>query len=375
MSVSYGGDSIVFADGSVNASGFIGHRNRIINGAMVIDQRNAGASVTPNNAYTLDRWNGIQTTASKFSVQQNAGSVTPPAGFTKYLGITSLSAYAVTSSDYYQLKQAIEGHNVADLNWGTASANSITVSFWVRSSLSGSFGLSIKWGSSSANQRSYPILYTISATNTWEYKTIIIPGDTTMAAGGFETGASSGIQVQFSLGGGATNAGPSGSWAGTNYQTVVGETSVVGTSGATWYVTGVQLERGSAASSFEYRSYGAELALCQRYCFALISTGENNSTFGGFWRVATGKLVVPISFPVVMRANPTCSIPAGNNSWSVEDGVNPYTGTPTLERPNPYNVMVNIPLGSNPSFSSGYATAAHMFAATGAVCLLASAEL
>ena len=253
--------------GTGTTTGYYGFKNRIINGAMVIDQRNAGASVTPTSGqYTLDRWSAIQAGAtSKFSAQQNAGSVTPPAGFTKYLGITSLSAYAVTSSDYYQLKQILEGYNVADLNWGTASANSITVSFWVRSSLSGSFGLSIKWGGSSANQRSYPILYTISATNTWEYKTIIIPGDTTMAAGGFETGASSGIQIQFSLGGGATNAGPSGSWAGANYQTVVGDTSVVGTNGATFYITGVQLEKGSTATSFDYRPYGTEFDLCRRY--------------------------------------------------------------------------------------------------------------
>jgi len=139
------------------------------------------------------------------------------------------------------------------------------VSFWVRSSLSGSFGLVIAWGGTSANQRTYPVLYTISATSTWEYKSITIPGDTTMASGGFETGANSGIQIRFSLGGGATNAGTSGAWAAGNYQTVTGDTSVVGTNGATWYVTGVQLEKGTVASSFDWRPYGTELQLCQRY--------------------------------------------------------------------------------------------------------------
>jgi len=251
-----------------------GFKNRIINGAMVIDQRNAGASTTPAATYTLDRWLGIQAgAASKYSVQQNVGSVTPPNGFTKYAGITSLSAYAVTSADYYQLKQLIEGYNVADLNWGTTSASSITVSFWVRSSLNGSFGFVVAWGGTSANQRAYPVLYTISATNTWEYKTITIPGDTTMAGGGFETSNNTGIQIRFSLGGGTTNAGPSGAWAGTNYQTVVGDTSVVGTNGATFYITGVQLERGTQATAFDYRPYGTELALCQRYYEKSFSLG------------------------------------------------------------------------------------------------------
>jgi hypothetical protein len=112
-------------------------RNRIINGNMLIDQRNAGASVTPNNSYTLDRWLYENSQTGKVSIQQNAGSVTPPAGYTKYLGVTSLSAYSSTSSDYLVISQKIEGFNVADFNWGSASAQTITISFWVRSSLTG----------------------------------------------------------------------------------------------------------------------------------------------------------------------------------------------------------------------------------------------
>ena len=146
MSVSYGGDSITFADGSVNSSGFIGHRNRIINGAMVIDQRNAGASITPttDGVYSVDRWRCGLGVTSKFSVQQNAGAVTPPTGFKNYLGVTSLSAYTVPTSENYRIEQSIEGFNTADLDWGTANAAPITLSFWVRSSLTGTFGGAIK---------------------------------------------------------------------------------------------------------------------------------------------------------------------------------------------------------------------------------------
>ena len=122
-------------------------RNRIINGDMRVDQRNAGASITPTvSVYALDRWKVNISQASKFSVQQNAGSVTPPASFSNYLGCTSLSAYTVGASESFYLTQAIEGFNTADLSFGTANARTITVSFWVRCSLTGTFGGSI-WNS------------------------------------------------------------------------------------------------------------------------------------------------------------------------------------------------------------------------------------
>ena len=288
-------------------------RNRIINGDMRIDQRNAGAAVTPANTYTLDRWIGtVGGATGKYSVQQNAGSVTPPVGFTNYLGVTSLSAYSVTASDFYIIRHLIEGYSVSDLAYGTASAATVSLSFWVRSSLTGNFGVVLTWGSSSANQRAYPILYTITSANTWEYKTIVIPGDTTMAAGGFETTNSRGFQLRIGIGGGADNAGPSGAWATSNYQTVTGATSVVGTSGATFYITGVQLEAGSVATPFERRQYGQELALCYRYfqkSFAygtapangLTSYGDSASTTS----YATAVPYIHVTYPVQLRTIPT----------------------------------------------------------------------
>jgi len=242
------------------ASTGVGFRNRIINGNMAIDQRNAGASVTPSSAsYLVDRWVFNFTQASKFSFQQNAGSVTPPAGFTNYLGATVVSAVSIGAGDVFVLRQRIEGFNVADLSWGTANAQAVTLSFWVRSSLTGTFGGSFQ---NNAENRAYPFTYTISAANTWEQKTITVAGDTT---GTWLTNNSTGIMLGFSLGTGATSSGTAGSWAGSNLITATGATSVVGTNGATFYITGVQLEAGSVASPFERRDYGRELAMCQRY--------------------------------------------------------------------------------------------------------------
>jgi len=245
-----------------NASSSMGFKNRIINGAMVIDQRNAGASVTPTaDAYTLDRWQASLSASSKFSVQQNAGSVTPPAGFSSYLGVTSLSAYSITSTDTFYLRQAIEGFNTADFAWGTSSASSVTLSFWVRSSLTGTFGGAIRRGA--GNIYVYPFTYTISAANTWEQKTVTIAGPTSTWNSNTTNGV--GLNVLFGLGIGATYSGTAGSWQASDIYGATGATSVVGTNGATFYITGVQLEKGSTATSFDYRPYGTELQLCQRY--------------------------------------------------------------------------------------------------------------
>lgn len=251
---------------SRNQGSPFGFKNRIINGGMTIDQRYAGASVTPTSAiYTLDRWLTNGTQSSKFSVQQNAGSVTPPPGFINYLGVTSLSSYSVGASDFFSMVHTIEGNNVADLDWGKSTAKTITLSFWVRSSLTGTFG-----GSLNNNDftRSYPFSYTINQANTWELETITIPGDVT---GTWLTNNGKGVHIYFSLGTGSTNSGTAGAWTNSTRLSTTGAVSVVGTNAATWYITGVQFEVGNQASSFDWRPYGTELALCQRYCKAFSS--------------------------------------------------------------------------------------------------------
>ena len=281
---------------SISALGY-GFKNRILNGGMVIDQRNAGASVTPGDgAYTLDRWNAGLTQASKFTVQQSS---TAPTGFVNSLLVTSSSAYSVGSGDLFRIGQYIEGLNAADFAWGTASAVSVTLSFWVRSSLTGTFGGAI---ANSAFNRSYPFTYTISSANTWEQKTVTIAGDT---SGTWLTTNGIGIRINFSLGAGSTYSGTSGAWASSTLTSATGATSVVGTNGATFYITGVQLEKGSVATSFDWRPYGTELALCQRYYQKYTST--NGAIFRSSGTL-TGNIYYWMPLEVTMRTAPTMSV-------------------------------------------------------------------
>ena len=293
-----GSSGLIFPDGSGQETG-IG-RNRIINGAMVIDQRNAGASITPSSSgttYTIDRWKVEVSIGSKISIQQNAGSITPPTGFKNYLGVTSLAATSVGSTDYYILSQNIEGFNVADLDFGTANAKTITLSFWVRSSLTGTFGGVLY---NDAGNPTYPFTYTISSANTWEQKTITITGSTT---GTWLTTNGIGLSVVFGLGAGSSVSGTSGSWQAALYRNATGATSVVGTNGATFYITGVQLEVGTSATPFERRLYGQELALCQRYYF---TQGLISGLHYGVSAIQASNLQVTVTqFPQQMRATPT----------------------------------------------------------------------
>lgn len=336
------GTTVTEAQGGTGTTvGYYGFKNRIINGAMVIDQRNAGASVNPTDGqYGIDRWILFTSQASKYTAQQNAGSVTPPEGFTNYLGITSSSAYSTTSSDYFLVEQKLEGFNVADLNWGSANAKTVTLSFWVRSSLTGTFGGVLK---NSSGNRSYPFTYTISVANTWEYKTVTITGDTT---GTWGTTNGVGIRLQFGLGVGSSLSGSAGAWATASYSSATGATSVVGTNGATFYITGVQLEKGSTATSFDYRPYGTELALCQRY-YLQSGGGAFTSIFGARGNtLSTTLAALSFALPVSMRASPTLS----------------YTGTPRLDNGQAgFNISaltggitsVNLATGTLSATSSG----------------------
>jgi hypothetical protein len=279
-----------------------GFKNRILNGNMAIDQRNAGASVTQVNSanvFGVDRMFGIGGTgAGKFTMQQSS---TAPAGFTKSLLITSTSAFSVPSGDLYLIGQAIEGFNIADLGFGTASASAVTLSFWVQSSLTGTFGGSIANAGWISSTRSYPFSYSIPVANTWTKISVTIAGDTT---GTWATTNATGLTVSFGLGVGTSSSGTAGAWVGTNVQSVTGATSVVGTNGATFYITGVQLEKGSTATSFDYRPYGTELQLCQRYLPACISSSGFEAMATGFNTSTTvSQYVIP--YQVQPRVSPT----------------------------------------------------------------------
>ena len=277
-------------------------RNRIINGAMVIDQRNAGANTTVSSSrnHYIDRFSVFSQAGSKLSIQQNAGSVTPPTGFTNYAGLVCTSAVTLGSGDQYMFEQQIEGYNVADLDFGKSTAKTITLSFWVRSSLTGTFAGVI---ANSSEDRTYPFTYTINSANTWEYETITIPGDT---SGTWLTTNGVGLRLKLNLGTGTTYRGTAGAWTSSAYiSSVTGTVNFVETVGATWQITGVQLEVGSTATSFEYRNYQQELAMCQRYLPAYRATGSGNQDIGnGLCNSTTGAFFT-FDFVVQPRVEPT----------------------------------------------------------------------
>mgnify|MGYP006276180047 CR=1 FL=1 len=238
---------------------FSGFRNKIINGHMEFDNRDLGPyTATSAGGYTLDRWVQAENTDGTATVQQ---STTAPAGFGQsLLWTTGTADTSLASTQGALIAQYIEGRNIIDLSWGTASAKAVTLSFWVRSSLTGTFGGSVK--NKAAGTRSYPFSYVINSANTWEYKTITIPGDTT---GSWSTDTSTGMVLILSLGYGSSFQGTANTWAGADYVTTSGCVNVMGTAGATFYVTGVQLEMGTVATPFEWRNRAQELYLCRRY--------------------------------------------------------------------------------------------------------------
>jgi hypothetical protein len=322
-----------------------GFKNRLINGNMVIDQRNAGASVTPTDGqYTLDRWSYNSSQTSKATIAQSS---TAPTGFNNSLLVTSSSAYSIASGDYFTIQQNIEGFNSADLAFGTANAKTVTLSFWVYSSLTGTFGGALN---NSAFNRAYPFTYTISSANTWTQASVTIAGDTT----GTWVGATNGIglRVNFGLGVGATYSATAGAWTTGTKLSATGATSVVGTNGATFYITGVQFEVGTVATSFDFRDYGRELILCQRY-FNIYKGGIYSGV-----QISSSTFSFPLSVPVSMRTQPSFSTnmtdsrfvvgSPNSNQWTLyiqNSGFNSYSGsidTLSLNGPAANSTQYNI---------------------------------
>ncbi len=248
---------VQFSRGSATAIGG-GSKNLLMNGAMVLDRRNSAFAVTPSDGnYTLDRFHVDASATSKFSVQQVTDA---PTGFSNSLKVTSLSAYTPSSSDFLDIQQPIEGFNSAQLNLGTANAKVMTLSFYVKSSLTGTFGGAF---SNSAYNRSYPFTYTISAANTWERKTITLTGDTSGTWIGSTNGI--GLRVVWSVGAGSGRINTAGAWVGSLALGATGQTNVVATNAATWQITGCQLEINDTSTDFEHENYGITLAKCERY--------------------------------------------------------------------------------------------------------------
>jgi hypothetical protein len=292
-----GGNTTTINSMTPTADSLQGFRNRIINGDMRIDQRNAGAAVTPATfAFPVDRWRAEEDTDGAYTIEQVEDA---PSGFVQSIKVTVTTADAsIGANQTATIQQRIEGNNVADFGLGTASAKTFTLSFWVKSSLTGTFGGGF---SNAAENRSYAFTYAINAANTWEYKTITVAGDTT---GTWQTGTSIGLRVNFGLAAGSTYAQTAGSWsADAKYFSATGAVNVMGTLNATWQVTGVQLEVGSTATPFERRPYGTELMLCQRYLPAYLGSALAVQYQGQAY--STTAAYIPIPHPVVTRVAPT----------------------------------------------------------------------
>jgi len=306
MPVIIDGTNGITQAGEFNSDSSFGFKNRIINGAMVIDQRNAGASVTVNgnSPFITDRFRCDDATDGAYTAQQVS---TAPDGFNNSVQVTVTSADSSLSASQYALfYHSIEGNNVADLGWGTSAAKTITLSFWVRSSVTGTFSGSLE---NNANNRSYVFTYTINSANTWEYETITIVGDT---SGTWEKGTAVGIRINWNLGAGSNFLGTAGAW-GNRFFGATGSVSLIGTNGATFYITGVQLEVGSTATSFDYRPYGTELSLCQRYYYVMVSGA--GSYFSNAFYYSSSHLISAINYPVAMRTDPTLVSTTGTNFY------------------------------------------------------------
>lgn len=270
-------------------------KNRVINGGMTIDQRNSGSSisVTNNFGFPVDRFIGVTAASTTLSFQRS--TVAPP-GFTNSLLSTVTTPKTMAAADLNRIIHRIEGFNVADLGFGTANALTVTLSFWVRSSVTGTYA--VHFGSG----QNYLASYTINAANTWEFKSITVPGST---SGSWPTDNTTGLELNFILGAGSDWIGPAGSWGSSVRLAVAGAANFIGTNGATFYLTGVQLEVGSSATSFEYRPFGTELALCQRYYTQIEvpdNVGQNGGNIGGGYQVYTSMY---FPFKQTMRSAPT----------------------------------------------------------------------
>lgn len=315
--------------GMLGSPQYYGFKNRLINSAMVIDQRNAGAAQTGVNSgvYCVDRWRtGGSFNTGRFTIQQNLNSITPPANFVKYSGVITTTAESPPSASYiYAFVQWIEGVNVADLGWGTSSAQTVTLSFWARSSLTGTFAGDITNG---AQDRSYVFTYSLPTANTWTFCTVTIPGPTT---GTWTSDNSAGVGVRFSLGTGSTYLTSStNQWLTGQYEGATGQTNVVSTNGATWYMTGAQFELGSSATIFDTRPYTTELQLCQRYFSTSFPYGTAPAQNSGIysWRQTTVQsgygTFAQLYYPVSMRTStPTIT---GYNGGAANNLVRSWPG-------------------------------------------------
>jgi hypothetical protein len=363
-------DKMTTSDGYTSA-GTYGFKNRIINGAMVIAQRATSSSPTGGGYFTVDRWRLGQNSGYASSLTPTISqSSTAPTGFINSFLYTNGTGSAPTSAQLISIDQYIEGLNCTDLAFGSASVATITISFWVRASITGTYAVAL---TNSAIDRSYVTTYTILSANTWEQKSVTIAGD---QSGTWLTTNGTGILVRFPLGAGSTFQTTAGAWQAGNYYTTSACTNLTATTGATFYITGVQLEKGSTATSFDYRPYGLEFKLAQRY-FQTLPFGSGFFSMGG--AIATNNVRgTLLKLDTVMRAAPTVTIPAsgsgaGQMFYSTASGGTPTTiGTNSVQRAQVNSFQIEGD-GYTGAFVVGQAVG--LSAGSGGLTITASSEL
>ena len=274
-----------------------GRKNMVINGDMRISQRYGNTATTiTSGGFVIDRYRCEDNTAGSTTHQQVTDA---PPGFRNSLKVTVTGTdTTVNAGDFHYFRHIIEGNNMNHLNWGTLNAKPVTLSFWVKSSVIGDHGASL-WNN--AFNRSFPFNYTINSANVWEHKSITIPG---CPDGTWESGTARGINIGFVQNVGSTYQGPPGQWNSSGDAGPTNHVNLTATSGATWYITGIQLEVGRNATDFEHRSFGEELALCQRY-YEKFSADDGNggyATFCGGGKSNNTVIVVEPVFKVPKRA-------------------------------------------------------------------------
>jgi hypothetical protein len=350
--------------GSVSAPNTFGFKNRIINGDIRIDQRNIGANVALTSAYTVDRWKFDRVNGGGAQIYYGQQTTDAPAGFTNSYQIKVTTGANPSGSDYTQMTQYIEGYNFADLGWGTAAAKPITVSFWAKSSVATTLSVGFRSG---GFDRSYIAPFTIATPNTWQYVTITVPGCTD---GTWYTNNNYGLDVHFCLGAttyygtSTTNTwlanGVNGSWIG------LAGNGIMGTTGATFNFTGFQVEKGTVATPFDFRSYGQELLLCQRYFYKStrqdLASGTVGAVTGVGWVVDTSspnRLFIANggNFATTMRAFPTVVFYSEDGTVNnISYYANSGTKIPISSFPNPndHGLSSYLQLSSNASTSAPY---------------------
>lgn len=300
--------------GVINTDQLVNNRNMIINGAMEVAQRaNTYTSTNDSDYRTVDRWVGDTRTngasSGNYRIEQSTDA---PDTFKNSFKITNLTNTTLGSGGSLEIEHFIEGTNIVGTGWGTSSAKNVTLSFWCKTTHAGTYSVYFPSGNFALT---YVATYTINSANTWEYKTITIPGPTTGTW--YKTSTNRGIQVRFVLAAhsGGYTSNPNTWSSEANIKASSSQTqNMATTTDASFQLTGVQLETGSVATPFERRPYGLELQLCQRYFFATDTDEVFSQVLWGMY--TTGNVVKGVlEYPVEMRSKPSISSGTGYGNY------------------------------------------------------------